>query len=287
MRIILKFVREPLVMFCAAAIFVFALHELTVPDRREVIDISPEALARAFDQRQAILGRPLNPKEQAGIIDQLIRQEILVREAIARNFHLHDFKTRARLVSQMHFVMAEEAPDPSAPDLAALHAEAPERYMTPKTVTFDHIFFATDEAAASLLMTGLAAGEQAPEAAGDRFWLGSRMERYCFEQINSVLGVEFAMSLTGLQPGSWAGPIRSARGWHLVRLESFQLPAPLSAEETNRRLHENWKKTFSARTFAQRLEEMKRGYRINIPLGDWAVFDPGTAVAEAPEQKSD
>lgn len=263
-RIIVTVIKEPFVQFALAAAVVFGLHALTANRPGETIELTRTEVQEALEMQQQLIGRALTDEERQDLIDNLLTQEILLREAIARDFHLHDSKTRKRLVSQMHFVMAEDAPAPTAADLAALKAQSPERYMLPRSVTFDHVFFAADEAAAEALKQQIDAGRPVPEHAGGIFWLGNRLEEYSLPQILIILGHGFAQSLRQMEPGVWSGPVRSGRGWHLVRLGAFNPPRPLPEQEIDRRLREDWKEAYSARAFDTQLAEMKERYRIVV-----------------------
>lgn len=270
MQLTSKFFREPLVLFSLVAAAVFGFYALTTPEQNETIGFSSEHIADAIGNREMLVGRSLTPEEEATLINVLVNQEILVREAIARGFHLHDSKTRARLVTQMHFVMSENAPEPTDQDLIELQKQDSSRYMLPESVTFDHVFFEKDEDAAFALMAQINAGEDIPPDAGDRFWLGNRMEFYSASQLLTVLGANFSQRLKSLTPGVWAGPIRSGRGWHIVRLEQFHPPEPFPKEELDRLLREDWKTAFRQTTFDARLAEMRSNYRISLPDSDLA-----------------
>jgi PPIC-type PPIASE domain len=265
MPAIFKLLREPLVMFSLTAVAVFGLHGLTTENTDNRIEFDAETIAGSLALRQELIGRLLTPNERSEIIDTLIRQEILVREASARGLHLHDSKTRKRLVNQMYFVMTEDAPEPSPAELKGLYETNPEKYMFPESVSFEHVFFETDKAAASAMMDQINAGADVPEDAGDRFWLGNRLEHYTPAQIGTVLGMGFGASLKDLEPGKWTGPIRSGRGWHLVLLEGFTPPQPLPPEELDRILREDWTKAYRARSFQARLGDMRAAYTVTLP----------------------
>lgn len=257
--------REPLVLFSLTAAAVFALHALTSDDVDKVIKVSPEAIAGSLGLQQELIGRQLTSAERDEVVDTLVRQEILVQEAAARGLHLHDSKTRERLVTQMYFVMTEDAPDPSEQDLTALFDADPERYLFSETVSFDHLFFDADQAAANAMLERIQAGRDVPATAGNRFWLGNRLEYYAPAQLKIVLGQDFGAQLKTLQPGEWAGPIRSTTGWHLVRLDAFHQPKVLPPEELDRKLREDWTHAYRSRSFETRLDDMRETYTIALP----------------------
>lgn len=257
--------REPMVLFSLTAAAVFGLHAIAGSPSGKKIEIRPESIAGSIDLRQDLIGRQLTSAERDEVVETLVRQEILVQEAAARGLHLHDSKTRERLVTQMYFVMTEDAPDPRPEDLTALYDADPDRYMFPRTVTFDHVFFENDRMAAQTLMDQINGGGNVPQDAGDRFWLGSRLEYYGPAQLATVLGWEFSGQVKNLERGKWTGPIRSGRGWHIVRLDTFHPPTPLPQGELDRRLREDWTQAYRERSFGIRLDEMRASYSIDLP----------------------
>jgi parvulin-like peptidyl-prolyl isomerase len=40
------------------------------------------------------------------------------------------------------------------------------------------------------------------------------------QDVETVFGPEFVQGLLQIEPGGWSGPIPSAYGWHLVRIEA-------------------------------------------------------------------
>ncbi len=264
---IVTLLREPLVLFSLTAAAVFGLHAVTAADQMnaKMIEVRPEAITGTIAVQQELVGRPFTMAERDEVVDRLIQEEILVREAAARGLHLHNSKTRQRLVTQMYFVMTEDAPAPRPEDLSALYEKDPNRYRFPESVNFDHVFFETDQAAAQALMQQVAAGAEMPEGVGDKFWLGSRLEYYAPAQIRTVLGAKFGAQLKSLEPGKWAGPSQSGRGWHLVRLDEFNPPQPLPPDELDRKLREDSVQAYRARSFETRLDDMQSSYTIVMP----------------------
>jgi len=232
---------------------------------RPTIELNAAAIAQKRDAQAAGLGRSLSPAENQALIDSMVNQEVLVREAAALGIHLKNADVRKHLVLAMEHVLAVDVPQPSDANLASLQQRQPERYMTPETVTFEHIFFKTDEAGAEALAQDLARGEVASESAGDAFWLGRHMENYGYAQLLAVLGPGFTASLKDLPIGQWAGPVQSGRGWHLVRVESFQGPIQLPEADLNRRLLDDWARDYRITSLDRQLASMKKKYQIQVP----------------------
>lgn len=280
-----RILAEPFVGFALAACAIFLLHGAIRPADQVTITLNAGSLELAVQNRAALLSRDLTRQERQTVINTLADQEILVREAVDRGLHLLDPATRKRLVDQMHFLMASEAPEPTRADLEQLQAENPKRYRTPRSVSFTHVFFETDKAAALRLLGELDAGGQPAPDAGDRFWLGSNMEGYTVSQLLTVLGYDFVTALPDLPVGKWSGPVQSARGWHLVHLTGFNDPQPLPPDELQRRLRSDWNDRHRDITYDDQLDVMRARYRIEWPESR-ELTGVGEAVSLAPTSRT-
>lgn len=263
--------REPLFGFCIVGVLVFGLDaSFSEPERPRIL-IETGTVDRFVEERELVLGRTLSAAEREDIVTRLVDSEILAREAVARDLHLNDLKLRESLAARMNFLLEDAAIEPTDEDLASLRTARPDRYMLPKTVTFRHAFFPKSEIAADAALVEIRAGRLDPAKAGERFWLGHRMERYAASQLLTVLGGSFVSVLRNLPQAEWAGPVQSGRGWHLVYLEGFHEPEALPPEELDRRLREDWQEQQQRVNRDAAIAELRAGYTID-------VIDPDAAA---------
>jgi hypothetical protein len=236
------------------------------PDLR-LIAIDQQQVSVLAYQRQILLGRLLTQKERDRLVEDILVEEMLVHEAVTRGLHLTDARVRQRLAAKMYFLIDETPPEPAEADLERLRAADPEQYMTPELVTFEHLFFPNNRERAERALAGLLAGKSRAELndPGEIFWLGERLEYYNESQLAVVLGSKFTAALRELLPGDWSGPIESGRGWHLVRLERFHPPEPLTGPVLREALVRDWEERFRQDVRAKKLAEMESGYRIVRP----------------------
>ena len=212
--------REPLIYFLAAGLALFAIAEAFSGDDAEVIVVSDAERGRLAAQWRAQMGRPPGEAELAGLVEQWIREEIYYREALALGLDQGDVIVRRRLAQKLTF-LTEDLATGTATDSATLeayHAEHAERYTEPERFTFSHRYFSSerrDQAEADAR-----AALATPDPAGDPFLLQQHYAARSTQQIAELFGREFAAALTELTVDErWQGPLRSAYGWHLVRLE--------------------------------------------------------------------
>lgn len=241
------------------------LNALLGEPEREQIVLTSAAAEDLVQMSSELLGRPLAPPERESLVHDYIDQEILIREAVARGLHLNDPRVRKRLAEKMNFLLSEEPPEPTAADLQALYEADPGRYRTPKTTSFEHIFFKESKASAEALMERILSGEEPAEGAGDKFWLGRQMPRYAAGQLLTLFGYEFERGLRALPVGEWQGPIRSGRGWHLVRVHARHEPEDLPDPERLRRLRADLDDRYREQSRERRLAALRNHYEIVFP----------------------
>ena len=80
-----------------------------------------------------------------------------------------------------------------------------------------------------------------------------------------LLGFEFDQALRRLPVGEWHGPVKSARGWHLVRVEQHHEPRVLPDEELKRRLAADWKDNWREQQRERQLAQLRQRYDVVYP----------------------
>ena len=244
MRALLK---DPLVHFLAAGAIIFALASIASPPAASdnVIIVDRPALLTFIQYRS----KAFEPKTAAKILDRLdaqgrhkliadyVREEALVREAQTLGLEADDYVIRQRMVQKAEF-LAEAAISPPAPSDAEVRAYFEmnkERYRSPPSATFTHIFISknnrtaeqTDATAKALLAKVKAEGagfDDAPRY-GDRFLFHTnyvdRTDDYIKSQIGEAATAAVFSEKTPLD--TWLGPYRSDYGDHLIFVASRSL----------------------------------------------------------------
>ncbi len=173
--------REPLVHFLCLGGLVFAYFAATAEPERElgsnVISISATELERsalAWTQRWK---RPPSAEELRGIVSEMVREEVLYREALALGLDRDDVVIRRLMRQKFEFVTQDLAFDaePDEPTLRVFHKASSDRYSRAAELTFSQILFSPDrrgpaaEADALQALSDLkaAAGPEAANLLGD------------------------------------------------------------------------------------------------------------------------
>jgi hypothetical protein len=254
---------EPLVHFLVLGGLLFAANAVRQSADRETIVIDRPTLEALIQQQTEIAGHPPSDQERALLIQGVIDDAVLLREAYKRGL-AQDAVIERHLVQKMRFLLSADVPEPSEAELRAYFAAEAERYRTPPTVTLDQVFYADPASAPDGLLKGLQAGMDF-RGLGDRlFMLGPTLARYSAADLADLLGADLAQRIFELPPGSWQGPFRSAEGVHFIRVRARE-PAGLPAfEEIVDWLRQDWQHARQQEAVRGELEALRARYRVVV-----------------------
>jgi peptidyl-prolyl cis-trans isomerase C len=245
-----------------------------------------EAVARGFDRDDRVvrarlvkLGRYLGlgtGADDAGI----------EREARALAFDRSDVAVRRHLIEMMRLAASKPARAdlPREADLQAYYAEHVEQFTAPARVRLTHVYLSRTRRGAALegdaarVLDALRQGGVSPRdvaALGDPFIRGAVLPPATAQQLGQIFGAGFAAALAELPLRTWAGPVPSSYGLHLVWIDERQ-PAtalPLAAVR-NQVLHA----LLRARG-EQRLRSNLRALRTHYPVRIEPAASAATGVS--------
>lgn len=232
----MRYLKDPLTLFLAFGLIIFFAERTfsTDGDGEYLIEVTPGQQARIFDQWQAQMGRPPTEQEANGLLEQWIREEIFYREARKLGLDDNDTIIRRRLAQKLTFLNEDlaNAEPPGESELSEFFRANLDDYLVPERLSFEHRYFSTDRREDAEADARAAQGDA--DNPGDPFILQRSYAERSAREIGDLFGRDFAQALGELdasQPDAWQGPIRSAYGWHLIRLTGREAPRePLLAE---------------------------------------------------------
>jgi len=239
---------EPLLHFLALGALIFAIDARLHPGQGD--DSHRIAIGKADVERVRALytqqwGAPPTEADMPRLVEDYVRSEILAREGTALGLAADDPVVRNRLVQKMEFLLQDTSAvaQPSDAEMAAWLATHADRYETPDRLVFRQIYFSPSlrgdraEGDARAMLAALGAAQADPP--GDPFMLATDPEPRSRADIAKDFGAGFAAALFALPAGSWQGPVRSALGIHLVRVDQ-RLPTRLpQLAEIRDRVHDD------------------------------------------------
>jgi hypothetical protein len=248
MRPVGWFLREPLVHFLVLGGLIFAVNAVLHPQQR--VDPHRIVITKTdFDRIAALYaqqwGSAPGAADMPNLVENYVRSEVLAREGASLGLATDDSVVRNRLIQKMEFLLQDTSAiaQPSEDEMAAYLAQHADRYRAPEQIVFHQVYFSPSlrgnraDSDARAELASLSAGKD--DTPGDPFMLAADPDPQSEAEIEKDFGADFAKALFALPVGSWQGPIRSALGVHLVRVDQH-LPARMpTLAEMRVRLHDD------------------------------------------------
>lgn len=283
-----KVLREPLVHFLAFALAIFMLYgalnrsDSVTPGRIVVSQARIEQIATLFARTWQ---RPPSPSELKGLIDDYVKDEVYYREALKLGLEADDTVIRRRLRQKMEFLSdaANEILNPTELELAEyLNAHA-EKFAVEPAIAFRQIYFnherrgdKTNEDAKTALEALRSDSSLDPASVGDATLLPSELSLTSKASVSQTFGPVFAEEVTRSAPGNWVGPIKSAFGSHLVRVQEIIPGRVPTLAEVRDAVQRDWASE-KRRTFAERrFNELLKQYDVTFESAPKAAAQAST-----------
>ena len=295
--------KQPLVHFLLIGAGLFLLFEWTgdpanVVDARTVV-VDREMLhtfmqyrAKAFNEALVEqMVADLTPEEFDRLVDDLVREEVLYREALAMNLEQEDYIIKRRLIQKMEFITTgfiTALANLSDDDVAAYYEANKEDYFVEPFVTFTHVFFSNErhgsEQAQALARqkrdvlneTNVAFNDGSRH--GDRFLYHSNYVERVPEFVASHFGGSMAQSVFDLTPSDrqWYGPFESPYGFHLVMLTHKEEGRYPDLDEIRARVQDDAQRAFIRDQSEAAIQAIIDGYDVRL------VYEPSLADTTGP-----
>jgi parvulin-like peptidyl-prolyl isomerase len=284
-----RLLKEPLLHFLVAAGLLFGLYAW----------LNPAGLnARGTEPRQVRIGegevrwlvetwsrqwrREPTQDELRNLVAELLKEEVLSREAREMRLDEGDTIVRRRLAQKLDFLLQDTArlTDPKGDELRRLYESHAERFQAEARVSFTQIYFspqrrkdAAGDAKAALARLSRATPADAA-ALGDPSLVETALHDADERTIAAVFGPGFAQAVLVLPPGAWHGPIASGYGVHLVRVSRAAPPRPLPFEEVRAQVLELWRERQQRETEERYFRRLMNKYEVVIDASVRSIIGP-------------
>jgi hypothetical protein len=266
-------VREPLLHFLLAGALVFVAFGFIGGPDRETREITVtrqqvEQLAATFARTWQ---RPATEQDMKALIDDYVKEEIYVREALRLGLDQDDTVIRRRLRQKMEFMEQAEAAalTPAPGELEAYFENNKATFEREPKLALQQVYIDprrhgdAAEAEALDVLRQLRANAGPPEL-GDATMLPPALELSPPSTIAAIFGPAFAEKVVTLTPGEWSGPVKSEFGLHIVRIterENGSLPA---LEDIREAVTSKWREAKQAEVTQRRFDDLLKSYDVRI-----------------------
>jgi len=217
--------RKRIVIFLIVGFLIYLIDIVLNPDENSKdIYISDQELTSLITAWKSQVGRDPTDEEIVKIINNLVEEEILYREALLLGLDKEDRIIKRRLAQKITFLKQETFPEnPNQEVLRQFYDANKEKYFIKPNYSFTHLFFAkeTDSEARSIQALNDLLAEKKP-VDSDPYLLGKNFTEKTLEEIERNFGNNFIVAFDGMEPNKWSGPFESSFGHHLVLLRDYR-----------------------------------------------------------------
>ncbi|MCZ6640316.1 MAG: peptidyl-prolyl cis-trans isomerase [Gammaproteobacteria bacterium] len=228
----MRLLREPLLHFAVTGGLIFLLYSLIADTQKtpnDVIVISTARIDQLVAEYQSVWNQMPVESELDNLIEAYVREEVYYRGALELDLDRDDAVVRRRLRQKMEFLMdaGSYLQEPSVGELETYYADNEKAFRRLPRLAFEQIYFGTStdpEGITQSLSILQTEPETDPGEMGEHTLLPAHLGVSPPAAIDGVFGPGFFEQLVKLPPGTWAGPVTSAYGTHLIRVLEY-LPA--------------------------------------------------------------
>ena len=182
------------------------LNQIIIPDD-EVLGL--------IDTWRDQVGRDPSDEEIVRIINNLVNEEILYREALKLELDKNDRIIKRRLAQKVEFLKQDDR-EPSLADLEKFYEENKSKYFIDDLFTFSHHFFSNQDNPDIKARESLINISNGDAVDSDPFILGNDFNLMSKNDLQKNFGNSFYESLRSMNENQWSGPIASDYGLHIV-----------------------------------------------------------------------
>ena len=190
-------------------------------DEDKNIFVSDQEILGLISAWKSQVGRDPTNDELARIINNLIDEEILYREALLLGLDQEDTIIKRRLAQKISFLKEESIPEiPTIEELNEYYKNNKEKYYIEPSFTFTHYYFSENNNSLERSQQALKALQDNNKVKSDPFYLGKAFANEPLRNIETNFGKAFSKELMEANLNQWTGPFESTYGHHIVYLNS-------------------------------------------------------------------
>ncbi len=211
--------------------------------------------------------------ELHGLVTDLLKEQLLAREARELKLDEDDIIVRRRLAQKLTFLVEDtlRLAEPTENDLQQVYEANQDRFKTDVHVSFTHVYFdpmgrkdPVSDAKRALVELSEPGGTERAGTLGDRLLLEPDFHDVSEQAVASAFGPDFARAVLALKPGAWSGPIASGYGLHLVRVSALRESHARPLAEVRTQALEEWRRERGKAANEQYLAGLRSKYDVVV-----------------------
>jgi peptidyl-prolyl cis-trans isomerase C len=272
--------REPLLQFLILGALIFAMAHVVQSEReaaqRQIV-VDAQLQRRIVEVNQTQSGITPGAAQLDRLVEDYIDDEVMYREAMRMGLDRDDEIVRRRLIQKVRFLQRDlaTAPKPGESELRAYYSAHPELFAAPASVGFEQLYFSADrggwpEAEARARhardrVTRLPATSTEP-GLDDAFPFQIPAENLTRVDAGRLFGdTAIVDALFSTPEGQWSGPVRSAYGWHLIRVGRRRLSSVASFAQAREQVEAAYMQEQMKAAEERELQALRARYEIVRP----------------------
>lgn len=223
-------------IFFIIGIFLYLIDIGLNSDEDKNIYISDQEVISLINAWKSQVGREPTDDEISRIINNLVQEEILYREALNLGLEREDKIIKRRLAQKISFLKQESIlKDFSQKEIIDFYKANRDKYYVPDSYTFTHKFFASNNNSKERAQNHLNNSNSLYENS-DPFFLGKNFADVSSVEINSNFGSSFSSYFKNPPINQWIGPYKSSFGHHNLYITNYTPGFHPTLEEINNQL---------------------------------------------------
>lgn len=227
---------------------------------RSKVDLLSETFAQTWKRQPT-------EKELDAQIQNLIREEVLYREAAAIGLDKSDPAVKRRMRQMMELMLDDYAVVyPSEEQLRTFLQSNEETFKRDALITLRHYYFAQeDKGVAEVQLANLVNNRPINEQVlGELSMIPDQLDDRSYSTIERLFGENFVVKVFDLETGRWQGPISSAYGWHLVKVADITPGFVPELDVIWDEVEQEWSRQMRERKKEEQFQKMKEKYVIRV-----------------------
>ena len=257
---------KKLLAFFSIGLFIFILDILfeDLSDDKTIVIFDSE-LQGLVDTWTNQVGREPNEQELSAIINQLVDEEILYREALNLGLDKNDIIIKRRLAQKIGFLKQEEVEPLTNKEIEEFFNKNKRDYLVPKQYTFTHIYFNADRDGSNRALKAFKDWQEIGELPyGDPFLLGKNFSLKTPKEVARAFGENFAEEIKEVSVNNWFGPLKSSYGSHLVFINSIVEERMPELKEVRAQLISDLQLKQKEDGFRVYLDNLRKKYKVQV-----------------------